>query len=111
MMSQQHRPLSLSYSYAHADEALRDELEKHLSILRRQEMISTWYDRQIVPGANWSQEINAHFETAELILLLISPDFLASDYCYGVEMRHALERHERGCAKAIPIILRPVDWQ
>jgi TIR domain/NACHT domain len=111
MMSQQHHPISLSYSYAHADEELRDELEKHLSILRRQGLISTWHDRQIVPGVNWSQEINTHFETAELILLLISPDFLASDYCYGVEMRQALDRHERGDAKVIPVILRPVDWQ
>src|SRR5260370_29191499 len=108
MMGQQHRPISLSYSYAHADEALRDVLEKHLSILRRQGMISTWYDQLIAPGADRSQEVNAHLQTAELILLLISPDFLASDDCYSIEMQQALERHERGEAQ---VILRPVDWQ
>lgn len=111
MLSQPDHAISLAYSYTHADEELRDELEKHLSILRRLGFISPWHDRQIVPGANWSQEINTHFETAELILLLISPDFLASDYCYGVEMRQALDRHEQGNVKVIPIMLRPVDWQ
>ena len=102
--------VSVFYSYAHEDELLRDELEKHLSLLQRQGLISMWYDRQIVPGSDWSQEIDQHLNTASLILLLISPDFLASDYCYGIEMQRAMVRHESGKAYVIPILLRPVDW-
>ena len=99
------------YSYAHEDESLRDQLENHLSILWRQGIISNWHDRQIVPGTEWAEEIDAHLEAASLILLLISPDFLASEYCYGIEMQRALERHKNGDAQVIPIILRPVDWE
>lgn len=104
-------PLNVFISYAHEDEPLRDELEKHLALLQRRELIATWHDRQVVPGMDWSQEIDHHLNTASLILLLISPDFLASDYCYGIEMERALARHQAGDARVIPIILRPVDWQ
>ncbi len=104
-------PLSVFISYAHEDEPLRRQLETHLSLLRRQGLIANWHDRQILPGTEWAKEIDAHLESAQLVLLLISPDFLASDYCYEIEMRRALERHDRGEASVIPIILRPVDWQ
>jgi len=103
-------PITLFYSYAHEDELLRNELEKHLSLLRREGLISEWHDRQILAGEEWARDIDRHLETASMILLLISPDFLASDYCYDVEMQRALERHRRGAACVIPIILRPVDW-
>jgi TIR domain len=102
--------LALFYSYAHEDEPLRDELEKHLSLLRRQGIISFWHDRQIIPGTDWSQDINQHLNDAAVILLLISPDFLASDYIFSVEMQQALARDEASEARVIPIILRPVDW-
>ena len=72
--------------------------------------ITIWYDRRIVPGTNWSKEIDQHLDAASLILLLISADFLASPYCYGKEMRHALERDEKGEARVISVLLRPVDW-
>ena len=104
-------PLSLFYSYAHEDELFRQRLETHLSQLRRQGLISGWHDRQIAAGTEWKQEIDAHLETASIILLLISPDFLASDYCYDIEMQRALERHQRGEARIAPILLRPCDWQ
>src|SRR5918997_4147517 len=97
-------------SYAHKDEALWHELEKHLALLRRQGVITTWYDRQISAGSEWAQEIDTHLNTAQIILLLISADFLASDYCYGVELQRAMERHAAKDARVIPIILRPVDW-
>ena len=87
---------SLFFSYSHADEALRDQLEKHLSALKHQGKIETWHDRRILAGQTFSSEIDSHLESADIILLLVSPDFLASDYCYEVEMRHALERHQRG---------------
>jgi GTPase SAR1 family protein len=104
-------PLILFYSYAHEDQALRDQLEKHLRQLQRQGLISEWHDRKILPGGMWADEIDAHLERASIILLLVSPDFLSSDYCYDIEMRRALERHESGEARVVPIILRPCDWQ
>jgi TIR domain len=104
-------PVEVFYSYAHEDEAFRNELEKHLSLLRRQELITAWHDRHILPGADWSQAIDEHLEGASVILLLISADFLASDYCYGIEMQRALERHNANEARVIPILLRSVDWK
>src|SRR6266496_5013593 len=106
-----HQPVTVFLSYAHEDEPLRAQLEKHLRLLQRQGLLSTWHDRQIVPGAKWAQEIDAHLAAAQLVLLLISPDFLDSDYCYGIEMQRALQRHQSGEAQVIPILLRPVDWE
>lgn len=103
--------LEVFLSYSHKDEKLCNELIKHLSILERQGTISAWYDRQIMPGSEWKNEINQHLVDAEIALLLISPDFIASDYCYDIEMRMALKRHFAGNLRIIPIILRPVDWQ
>jgi hypothetical protein len=100
----------LFYSYSHRDEELRAELEKHLSLLRRSGHISEWHDRRLEPGTEWKGEIDEHLRRAQIILLLISADFLASDYCYDIEMKVALERHDRGEAVVIPVILRPVDW-
>ncbi len=104
-------PIEVYYSYAHEDEPLLKQLDKHLSILKRQGVISGWSDRIISPGTEWEREIDKHLTTAQIILLLISPDFMASEYCYGVEMKHAMERHERGEVAVIPIILRPVYFQ
>jgi TIR domain len=103
--------IELFYSYAHSDERLRKRLETHLSALRQQGVITEWHDRKIVAGTDWKQSIDTHLTTATIILLLISPDFLASDYCYGVEMQRALARHAAGDACVIPVILRPIDWQ
>ena len=104
-------PIEVFYSYSHKDEELRDQLEKHLSILKRQGVITGWHDRKITAGRDWAGEIDQHLNTAKVILLLISADFLASDYCYDVEMTRAMERHNRGEAWVVPIILGPVDWQ
>ncbi len=104
------RPLRLFYSYARPDEAFREELEKHLSTLRRSGVIEEWHDRRIGAGHEWAKEIDENLERADLVLLLISPDFLSSDYCYEVEMKRALERHAVGKALVVPVILRPSDW-
>lgn len=104
-------PVTLFYSYAHEDEELRNQLDKHLRLLQRRGYLSTWYDRDIYAGDDWAKKIDTHLESAQIILLLISADFLASDYCYIVEMQRALERHSIGEARVIPIILRPVDWK
>lgn len=102
--------VKLFFSYSHRDESLRDELEIHLSALRRQGVIETWHDRRIGAGKEFDSEISEHLETAQIILLLISPYFIASDYCYDIEMKRALERHNAGEARVIPVILHPCDW-
>lgn len=97
-------------SYSHADENLRNELEKHLAGLLRQGVITTWHDRRIAPGEDLHGHIDDQLNAADIVLLLVSADFLASDYCYDVEMLQAMERHERNEARVIPVILRPCDW-
>jgi tetratricopeptide (TPR) repeat protein len=101
----------VSFCYAREDERLRNELEQHLGALKHSGQIITWYDRKILPGADWEQEIDIHFRTSDVILLLISSHFLDSEYCYSVEMQKALEMYKAGTAHVIPIILRPVDWE
>jgi hypothetical protein len=103
--------ISVFFSYSHKDEALRDQLEVHLSMLKRQEVISVWHDRRLLAGDELDNGISADLEKADIILLLVSPDFLASEYCYSKEMLRALERHDAGEARVIPIILRPCEWQ
>ncbi|HEY3208476.1 MAG TPA: toll/interleukin-1 receptor domain-containing protein [Actinomycetota bacterium] len=99
------------YSYSHKDERLRDRLHDHLAMLKRQGLITEWHDRKITAGADWAAQIDEHLDRAALILLLISASFLSSDYCYGIELKRAMEKHERGEAKVIAILLRPVDWE
>ena len=99
------------FSYSHKDEELRDHLETHLSLLKREGIIEAWHDRRIVAGDEFGGSISDELERADIILLLVSPDFIASDYCYDVEMTRAMERYEAGEARVIPIILRPCDWK
>jgi tetratricopeptide (TPR) repeat protein len=103
-------PVELFFSYAHEDEALRDQLGAHLSVLIREKVITEWHDRKIDSGSDWAGQIDEHINSAGIILLLVSPDFLASRYCYDVETKRALERHEADEARVIPVILRPCDW-
>ena len=103
--------MEVFFSYSHKDEGLRNELEKHLSLLKRQGVIDIWSDHRIGPGEEFGGKIDQHLESADIILLLVSSDFLHSDYCYDIEMERAMKRHERGDARVIPVILRPCDWQ
>lgn len=99
-------------SYAAEDELFMTQLTKHLKFLERQEVISVWCKSKILAGSETNQEILQRLNSANLILLLISSDFLASDFCWGVEIQRAMERHKAGEANVIPVILRPVDdWQ
>src|SRR5437764_9084113 len=100
-------PVTLFYSYAHEDEVLLNKLKAHLRPLQRQGLIDVWHDRDISAGTEWEQEISKHLNEAQIILLLISPDFMDSDYSYGYEMKCAIERHDREESCVIPIILRP----
>ena len=101
---------SVFISYSHRDEELRRELETHLAPLRREGIIDVWHDRRIGPGEEIHQQISTHLEAADIVLLLISSDFIASDYCHEIELNRAIERHNDGSARVIPVILRPCDW-
>ena len=104
-------PVKIFFCYAHEDEPLLNKLKTHLRPLQRQGLIDIWYDRDIDAGIEWEQAIKEHLNTSQIILLLVSPDFMDSDYCYSTEMKRALERHEQKEARVIPVILRPVYWQ
>src|SRR5579863_1063965 len=103
-------PVKIFFCYAREDELLLNKLKTHLRPLQREGLIEVWYDRDINAGTEWETEIKQHLNTADIILLLVSPDFMDSDYCYGIEMKRALERRARGEAEVIPVILRHVYW-
>ena len=96
-------------SYAHKDRKFRDGLATHLSNLRNQGVISDWYDGDIPPGTEWEPQIMNHLLSAHIILLLISADFMASKFCYSIELQEAIVRHDAKQACVIPIVLRPTD--
>src|SRR5215472_413046 len=100
-------PLRIFLSYSHKDEDLCDRFLIHLSQLKRQGLIEPWHDRRITAGAEWAGAIDEHLNSAHLIILLVSPDFLASDYCNDVEMKRALERRRNGEALVVAVIIKP----
>lgn len=104
------KDLKIFYSYSHKDEAYRLSLESHLSILSRKNVISGWSDRDITAGQEWKRKIDENIKSADLIILLVSSDFIASDYCFDIEMEAAMQRHEKLESIVIPVILRPSDW-
>jgi hypothetical protein len=104
-------PIEVFISYSHKDEDLKDELYIHLANLTRQGKIKPWQDRAIEAGTEWDAEIKARLESAGVILLLITPRFIASEYCFDKEMQRAMDRHATGTARVIPIIMKPCDWQ
>ena len=109
-METNNRPLRLFISYSHQDELFLNELEKHLVNLQRENLLETWHDRKIIPGSAWEDEIGEALNEAEIFVFLISPDFVASEYCFTKELTIALEKQGRGEAVIIPIIVRPSDW-
>ncbi|NJL47990.1 MAG: TIR domain-containing protein [Leptolyngbyaceae cyanobacterium SM2_5_2] len=104
-------PVSIFLSYSRKDEALMQELKGHLEPLQRGQLIRSWYDGCITPGQEWEPQIKKNLETAQIILLLISVDFINSEYCYNIELIKAIERHKTGSAYVIPVILRSCLWQ
>jgi hypothetical protein len=99
------------FSYSHKDEELRDALEVHLAMLKRQGLIEALHDRRIVAGEDLGDSIDTYLEEAHVILCLLSPDFIASEYCYSREMARAMERHDADEAQVIPVVLRHCEWQ
>lgn len=98
-------------SYSHHDTGVLDRLHVHLATMRKDGLIDTWYDREILAGDVLDNEISDELETSDVIVLLVSPDFLASDYCVDREMVRALELHESEKARVVPIIIEPCDWK
>jgi hypothetical protein len=101
---------TLFFSYSHKDEDLRDQLEVHLSMLKREGLIEAWHDRKIPVGDQVDSTIDEKLEVADVVLLLVSADFLASPYCFDVEVQRAMQRHHERSTRVIPVILRPCDW-
>jgi internalin A len=103
------KPLRLFYSYSSKDEEFKLELETHLTLLKRQGKLDTWNMRMIPPGKEWEKVIDENLKIADIIVLLVSADFIASDYCYDIEMKFAMQQHEKKKATVIPIIVRDCD--
>jgi TIR domain len=102
-------PLKLFYSYSSNDKVLRDRIDEHLQMLKHQNLIMSWHDRDIDAGLEWEREINEQIESSDVILILVSPSFLKSDFCYKRELTRALERHADGTAIVIPVLIKPVE--
>ena len=106
---QQTGAVEVFFSYHPKDSNLRDELAKHLKPMKREGLITDWYAGNTAAGVEEKEEAKAHLDSARIILMLVSPDFLASDYHYDVEMKRALERHKAGEVRVIPIMLKPTE--
>jgi TIR domain len=104
-------PIEIFFSYAHDDEDLMNDVRRQLIIYERKGQIIKWYDRMIPPGDEWENHIDSRLRHAQIILLFVSPAFIESKYCYNIEVREALKRHESKEAHVIPIILRPCAWE
>ena len=102
--------LRLFISYSHEDEKMKNELDKHLVMLKRSGKVEVWNDRKLVAGQEWDDEIKKEMHAANIILLLISADFNNSEYIWKEELAHAMQRHEAGTARVVPVILRKCEW-
>lgn len=104
-------PIKIFVSYAHADEDLRKRLDIHLALVHRHPAVTIWNDRGINPGEEWDQEIRNELDDADIIVLLVSPHFLASEYIYQVELKEALDKHTRREAVVVPVLVRRCHWE
>ena len=104
-------PIDIFLSYAHEDEDLMNDVRRQLVIFERKGEIRKWHDRMITPGEELDNQIDSRLREAQIILLFVSPSFIESKYCYDIEVREALKRHESNEAHVIPIILRPCAWE
>jgi len=105
------KPLKLFISYSHADSSYKDELEKHINPLKRLKLIDVWFDGLIQAGKDLDEEICAQLSSSDIVLLLVSVDYLNSYYCIEIEMEKAMERHKKGEARVVPVMLRSCMWQ
>ncbi len=107
----EHRCAKLFISYASEDDRHRERLERHLSPLRREGLVTIWHNQRIAPGDDWRARIGAALQESDVVLLLVSADFLASDFCVDVELARAVERHHAGTSRVIPVLVRSADWE
>jgi hypothetical protein len=105
------KAIKIFVSYNHADVKYKDDLVKHIDPLKRLKLTDTWFDGQLQAGKDVSEQIGAELASSDIILLLVSIDYLNSYYCVEIEMEKAMERHETGVSRVIPIILRSCMWQ
>lgn len=103
-------PKKVFVSYAHKDERFKEALDEHLALMKRNNVVSVWHDRKIMPGTNWADQIDTNLQKADIIFFLVSSSFISSDYCYEIEFKTAIELHQAGDAVLIPIIIRDCDW-
>ena len=104
-------PAKAFISYSHQDAAVVDRLLKHFAVLRREKHLAAWFDQKILAGGDIDEEVSRHLDECDLFLPLVSADFLSSNYCYDTEMKRAMERHEAGTMRIVPIIVEPCDWK
>ena len=102
--------ISVFCSYAREDAAVRDELGQYLEPLRAERIIDDWNDSEIRPGARWDNEIRTALEKSKLVIFIVTPDLLASDYVNRVELARALELERSGKVQVVPIVARATDW-
>ena len=102
--------LTAFISYSHADEKYLERLHKHMALLQRERAIETWTDHQIVPGGKLDGEVAKALERSDVFIALVSPDYLASNYCYDKEFEVALRMAESGQLNILPVIVEPCDW-
>jgi hypothetical protein len=105
------KALTLFISYSHADEALKNELLKHLAPLKRLKLIETWHDRKLKAGDDLDHEISTNLDKSDIAVFLLSVDFINSQYCYDVELEKALELHAKEALVVVPVVLRSCLWQ
>ena len=105
------QPLKVFISYSHKDKNLKEKLERHLAALKSLGEVALWHDQEVEAGTEWEPQIKAALEEADILLLLVSSDFIASEHINNVELKAALKRHYAGTARVIPILLRPVHWE
>jgi tetratricopeptide (TPR) repeat protein len=111
MQSKYHpKPFHIFLSFTYEDRVFRDALDKHLSAFQRTGLIDDWHKHEIPPGSEWQDVVDEQLDQADIILLFITPDFVASNYCYSVQMKQALEKHDAGKVRVIPILFRPTFW-
>ncbi|KYC40226.1 hypothetical protein WA1_27200 [Scytonema hofmannii PCC 7110] len=104
------KSIEIYFSYSPVDEKLRDELAKHLTSLKREGVIRDWYESKISAGKERAKEIEKYLNSANIILLLISSDFLDSEELWEIEVTQAMEKHNKQEARVIPVLLRSCVW-
>ena len=98
-------------SYCHADAGMLERLHVHLANLKREELISDWTDERILAGGNLDDNISESLNSSQLFICLVSPDYIASQYCFEKEFQSALKMQKEGKVIIVPIIVEPCDWK